>query len=1060
MKEATLQPASGPEDPPSSRPLAGCLRGQVYRYEFDPASGIQRLEMLDGSITATEGTVVDWAFYADGVAAVHPPHAALAVTIDVRFMDGTRLSDDPLVRDRYDFPITAEAQFNARWSMPEQWSANSVSLGPRTGDRGVVEVVLGASSLLGEVTGMVSGFVEVVVRERSPSNSLTGVERVDTRRGTHSGTRFSRGNTIPAVAVPHGFTFITPATDAANPSWPYQPFVHDDARGRRLEAIQFSHQPSPWIGDRGVLQLMPFRDGPVSDREVRRRWIMHGSEVAMPHRWSAELDDGCAVAVTATSHAAAFRVVSADPSAVVGLVVDQLYNHGELRFTAPDRLEGWVPEEPEQGNQPRTFFAGRVLTSVTGHGHLDDASRGTVAGFVAGLGACEVRVAISYLSTEQAWRSLELEAPAEVCWDELSGRAHDEWERVLGRVVVPPLPEAASRHRALADQERRAILAHALYRMHLYPNTSGENAGTAESPQWFFADPMLAAAAHTSGRTGAPVAAGDVVVNNGYWDTYRTVWSALSLLDGPLAARLADGTLEQYRRGGWMTRWSAPGYVDCMVGTSSDQIFADVERWGVPLDAEAAFESGWRNACEPSPHTDRGRNGIRTARFTGFVSRDVTEGMSWSLENAISDASLGRMAGRLFERTDDSRYDAFERYFRNRSLAYRSMFDPRHGFFRGRLADGSFPDEDFDPRMWGGDNVETNAWGMSVTAVHDGAGLAELYGGPVGLRHHLDALFGRPEMADPRFAGTYEMVIHEQREARALRSGQCAISNQPAHHIPYMYAFTDQPWRAGATAHGLAARLFAGGMIGQGFPGDEDNGEMSAWWLWAALGLYPLELGSGELLIGCPLLDDVEVHRAGGARLRIRTDRSRPDARVLTAAHLNGVALRTCWLPIDELQDDAVLELQFAHEDEDPSALGPGVTAGRMYRQDLTGTATGQIVSTPGITAENVFDDGASDDVILAPGQWVGWCFDDPVTVTDATVTVGANASVGSLLWEASVHGQTFAPVSMTHQETLLARRTTPFRFDAPKRWRAVRVLATAPVSLSQVELFALEPTR
>lgn len=93
---------------------------------------------------------------------------------------------------------------------------------------------------------------------------------------------------------------------------------------------------------------------------------------------------------------------------------------------------------------------------------------------------------------------------------------------------------------------------------------------------------------------------GDLVVNNGYWDTYRTVWSALALLDAPLTARPVDGMLEQYRRGGWMTRWSAPGYSDCMVGTSSDQIFADAQRWGVPIDADTAFETGWRNAREPA----------------------------------------------------------------------------------------------------------------------------------------------------------------------------------------------------------------------------------------------------------------------------------------------------------------------------------------------------------------------------------------------------------------------------------------------------------------------------
>ncbi|MEO7587479.1 MAG: GH92 family glycosyl hydrolase [Arachnia sp.] len=1057
MSRVTLQVADGPEDPPSSRPLAGCLGGRVNRYEFDPAVGPVRLDVPGGAVSATADTVVDWAFYADGDAAVHAPYAALAVTIDVRFPDGTRLGDDPDVRDRYDFPLTADEQFAARWSMSEQWNANTVSLAPRDGEVGVVEVVLGASSLIGHGGGPVAGFLEVRVREQVRRDAQSPAERVDTRRGTHAGDRFSRGNTLPLVAVPHGFTFVTPATDASDSSWPYKPFVHDDGGGRRLESVQFSHQPSPWMDDRGILQFMPWSGQPLSDREGRRRWMVGGTEVAAPHRWSAELDGGLSVEVTASSHAAAFRVAAIDDDVAVGFVIDQLENTGQLRFTSPDRFEGWVPEEPDSGNQPRTYFAARVLTPVTAHGHLDDAGRGDVAGFIAGVGAVELRVAISYLSTEQARRSLALEAGDDVSWDELADRARGAWDRLLGRVVVPPLPPQERAHRGLADEERRAILAHALYRMHLYPNTSAENVATAGAPAWRFADVMVPAGHHGPQETGAPVGEGDLVVNNGYWDTYRTVWSALALLDAPLTARLVDGMLEQYRRGGWMTRWSAPGYSDCMVGTSSDQIFADAQRWGVQIDADTAFESGWRNACEPAPHPDRGRKGVGTARFTNFVSRDVREGMSWSLENAISDAGLGRLAGRLAKQTDSPRLDAFARYFGNRSLAYRTLFDHGHGFFRGRLEDGSFPDEDFDPRTWGGDNVETNGWGMSVTAVHDGPGLAALYGGPAGLRTHLDALFAEPETAEARFAGSYGMVIHEQREARAQRSGQCAISNQPAHHIPYMYAFTDQPWRAGATAHALARRLFAGGMIGQGFPGDEDNGEMSAWWLWAAMGLYPVELASGDLLIGCPLLDDVTVHREGGQRLRVRSERSHRDARVLVGARLNGVALDTCWLPIDSLDRDALLELTFAHEDEDVEGLGSRPCAPRHHHTDLTGRGSHAIAAEPAIAAGALADDEGRTEVCLAAGQWVGWRFDEPVPVTDVTVTAASSVGAGSLVWEASADGDTFTIVPTTHDEALLPNRTTPFRLGAMGPWRAVRVRALSPVTLSQVELFALD---
>ncbi|PCE15464.1 alpha-1,2-mannosidase [Microbacterium sp. SZ1] len=1062
-------------DPPSSRPLSGVLAGPVFAFSFDPAAGAQRL-VVPGvdQVEITDDTVLHWAFYADGPDAALAPHAALAVSVDVRLDDGSRLADDPAVRDRYGFAVTAEAQFAARWSMPEQWNADTVSLGPLAGGRGVVEVVLGAESLVG-VDGRpvrVAGYVQVLIEERvAAASDLPPVERVDTRRGTHSGARFSRGNTIPAVARPHGFTFVTPATDAADARWPYRPFVHDDPPGRRLEALQFSHQPSPWIGDRSVLQLMPFSGAPASEHAARRRWIVAGSERARPHEYAVELDDGhggrIRAELTATVHGAAFRVRSDDADERVGFVIDQLTDEGRLDWTDADGFTGWIPEGSEDwGNAPRCYFAGRVIEGAAERGGLDDAGRGRVAGFVAGRGSLEVRVAVSFLSIEQAERSLALELDSSTVFDELCADAAASWNRLLGRVTIPPLPEAEAPYRALADAENRARLAAALYRMHLYPNTAAEDTGSPGSPASVFADVFGQRQPFGDTRTSAPFVEGELVVNNGYWDTYRTEWPALALFDPALAGRLLDGQLAQYRRGGWMARWSAPGYVDSMVGTSSDQIFADAARWGVAFDRREAFESGWRNACEPGPDARRGRKGIARGRFAGHISSAVPEGMSWSIENAVSDAALGRFAAQLASdpqtsTTDAARYRAFARYFANRARSHRSLFDPETRFFRGRDDRGSFSPEPFDPRTWGGDNVETNAWGMSVGAVHDGDGLADLYGGRAGLRQHLDALFAEPETADERFGGAYGTVIHEQREARALRAGMCGISNQPAHHIPYMYAFTDQPWRAGGIAHELAGRLFAGAHIGQGFPGDEDNGEMSAWWLWAALGLYPLELASGVLRIGSPLLDDVRIDRGNGSTLSIRSRRSSPTARVLYEARLNDTALTTAELPVDALvgsgSADVVLDLVFG---EDPERWLGEITEtdAAPWRPDLTASGGAPIASDGVRCPERAFDDGDSagaDGIRLEPGEWIGWRFGEARAVSDVSVTTVAAASSTALMWEAETTSG-WERIDVTAPVEMPADRTTPFTLAGRTVTSALRVRAEAEVTVRQLELFDL----
>ncbi|WP_309104201.1 glycoside hydrolase domain-containing protein [Microbacterium sp.] len=1071
MSTAHLRPADGPLDPPSSRPRAGVLAAPVFSFAFDPASGVQRVDVPGlEHIEIAPATVLHWAFYSDEAEATVAPHAALAVTVDVRFDDGTRLSDDIRVRDRYDFPIGADAQFAAKWTMPEQWNADTVSLAPAAGRTGTVELLLGAAEVAArgsELPPLATGFAQVLVDEHRLMRDAPPVELVDTRRGTHSGPRFSRGNTIPAVAVPHGFTFVTPATDAADSRWPYRPSVHDDLddlAGRRLEALQFSHQPSPWIGDRAVLQLMPFFDRPTSVRADRRRWIVPGTERARPHEYAADLGEGLRVAMTATDHCGAFRVESADADARVGFVIDQLTGGGRLRWSAPERFDGWIPEgSAEWGNAPRGYFAGIVLGADDDHGMLDDDGRGRVAGFVAGRGSLEVRIAISFLSVEQARRSLASEAAPGRSFDALRAEAAASWNRVLGRVTIPPLPDTEAPYRALAHEENRSRIAAALHRIHLYPNSAAENAGTDEAPAWRFADVFVPARPHGEENTGASVAEGTLVVNNGYWDTYRTEWPALALLDPQLTGRLLGGQLEQYRRGGWMARWSAPGYVDSMVGTSSDQIFADAERWGLAFDRDTAFESGWRNACEPGPDPRRGRKGIGRGRFTGYISSDVPEGMSWSIENAVSDAALGRFASLLAAETsgeDAARYRSFARYFANRALSYRSLFDAGTGFFRGRARDGSFAD-DFDPRVWGGDNVETNAWGMSVGAVHDGDGLARLHGGPAALGRHLDALFDEPETADPRFGGAYGTVIHEQREGRAMRAGMCAISNQPAHHIPFMYAFSDRPWRSAAVVHDLARRLFAGAHIGQGFPGDEDNGEMSAWWLWAALGLYPLELASGRLRIGSPLFDDIRVERGDGSSLRIRTLRSEPAAHVLQSARLNGVALGSPELPIDELTGAAELELVFGTATGSSIWGDPGTTGDAVeWCGDLSG-GEGSVIASPSVTeAARLFDDGdplGDEGTLLAADEWAGWSFTRPRRISDVTVTAAAGADSSALHWEALTPEGTWGAVSTTHRSPLPPDRTTAFTLVSAVTTTAIRVRTSAPVVLRQLEFFDLD---
>ena len=368
---------------------------------------------------------------------------------------------------------------------------------------------------------------------------------------------------------------------------------------------------------------------------------------------------------------------------------------------------------------------------------------------------------------------------------------------------------------------------------------------------------------------------GKVYVNNGFWDTYRTTWSAYSLFSPGTAGELVDGFVQQYRDGGWIARWSSPGYANLMTGTSSDVAFADAYVKGVKgFDATDAYDAALKNATVAPPgdpfDSNVGRKGLFQSLFLGWTPSRVSEGLSWALEGNINDFGISNMAARLADRTGDRRYREEAEYFRSRAPDYVHMFDPAVGFFQGRDATGRWksPPDEYDPLEWGHehDYTETNGWGFAFHAPQDGQGLANLYGGRAGLARKLDEFFSTPETAT--HVGSYGGVIHEMIEARDVRMGQWGFSNQVSHHIPYMYDYAGRPAKTAEKVREALRRLYVGSEIGQGYGGDEDNGETSAWYLFSALGFYPLQVGSDRYAIGSPLFRKATVHLGNGPQAR------------------------------------------------------------------------------------------------------------------------------------------------------------------------------------------------
>lgn len=973
-----------------------------------------------------------------------------AVSVDLCFDDGSRLSERGIV-DQHGVLVNPAAQQHSKTLLVDQWNLKRVVLAPVAGRRVVaVEVTVRPEGI--PATGWIDA-VAVAADKRPQPRELT--DWVVTTRGTHSSAGFSCGNTAPLTAVPHGFNFLTPMTDAGSFRWIYSWHQHNDAENRpTLQAVALSHIPSPWMGDRSVFQVCPSAEPgtPPGDPSSRALPFDHADEIPRAHYYSLTTANGIRVEMTPTDHAAVLRFTFRDARGA--LVFDQTDGVGRLSLGAATErglpvITGYVADARPGAASPPMYVYGVLDTAACDVAMLPQPGRADVCGYLrldnAAGGTVELRLATSFVSVEQAARHLQQEAGDGVTFEQVARQAEDQWLDRLGTVQV----EGAS-------PDQLTTLYSNLYRLFLYPNSMTENLGTLTEPRDAYASSFRPPAQpHAADRTGCVVVQGRCSVNHGFWDTYRTCWPALTLLDPERAGGLLDGFVQQFRDGGWTARWSAPGYADCMVGTSTDIVFADAFLSQVPgVDYEAAYNSALRNATVPATDPTVGRKGLRTGLFAGYTATSTPEGLSWTLENAMSDHAISRWSAELARRAGpaDPRRDEFEAnavYFGSRALSYAHMFDSRVGFFQGRDEDGSFRQEphEYDPAVWGYDYVETNGWGMAFSAAHDGAGLAALYGGADALQQKLDAFFASPETAGDRMAGSYGSAIHEMAEARAVRMGMLGLSNQPAHHIPYMYLHTRAPHKTQAVVRECLRRLFVGSEIGQGYLGDEDNGEMSAWYLFGALGFYPLSPGSGEYVLTSPLFPRATVRLPGGKQLTITAAASAPEDVYIQSVTVNGEAWHLSAVPSELIRNGAVLDYVLGPE---PSgwAAGPmqgphsatpeGVAPSPLV--DLTEPCSVRATSSHG-DARVAFDNSSLDSLVLPPGGWVSYAFASAVSVTLYTVTASPDTAPQSWHVEGSTDGAIWSVLDTRANERYTwDRQTRAFLLPAGDRYPCLRL--------------------
>ena len=706
--------------------------------------------------------------------------------------------------------------------------------------------------------------------------------------GTDNSFKLSSGNVYPAITRPWGMNFWTPQTGKNGDGWGYT------YAANKIVGIKETHQPSPWINDYGPFSLMPVTGKPAIDPEERSSWFSHKAERALPYYYRVYLADyDTTVELTPTERAALFRVTY--PKTEQAYLVVDAFEKGSYVKIFPDqrKVVGWSTRN--SGGVPANFknyfvmvfdqpfasarvWKGKELKE--GALELQADHVGALLQFKADAPGARVhvRVASSFISPEQAERNLkELDGRG---FDALCAEGRAAWNAELGRIAV----EGGS-----VDQTR--VFYTCLYRSLLFPRA-------------FFEIDAAGQPVHYSPNSGE-VKPGYYYTDCGFWDTFRSLFPLLNFLRPSVNARMTAGLEACYRESGWLPEWASPGHRNCMVGNNSASIVADAWLSGARggYDIGALYEGVVHGAENAHPTIQSvGRAGAKEYLELGYVPRDIgiNESAARTLEYAYDDWCVWKLAVDL--KRPQAEIDRFARRAQN----YRNLFSAKAGLMSGRNKDGSF-DPAFNPFKWGGDFTEGCSWHYSWAVFHDVQGLIDLMGGREAFVAKLDQVFALPPVFDESY---YHQVIHEIREMQIVNFGQYAHGNQPIQHMIYLYGYAGQPWKTQRWVREVMDRLYT--PAPDGYCGDEDNGQTSAWYVWSALGFYPVCPGSGELVLGAPLFKRATVTFEDGKKLVLRAPDNSDANRYIRRLKVNGKTYDKNFFAVNELKRGATLDFDMS----------------------------------------------------------------------------------------------------------------------------------------------------
>ena len=710
------------------------------------------------------------------------------------------------------------------------------------------------------------------------------VDYVSTLVGTQSKFELSTGNTYPATALPWGMNFWTPQTGKMGDGWAYT-YDADKIRG-----FKQTHQPSPWMNDYGQFAIMPITGGLVFDQDRRASWFSHKAEVAKPYYSKVYLaDHDVTTELAPTERAVMFRFTY--PETKNAYVIVDAFDKGSYVKVIPKenkiigystKNSGGVPENFKnyfviQFDKPFTFvstvFENNILPNET---EAKGNHTGAVIGFATKKGEIvHARVASSFISPEQA--ELNLKELGKNSFDQLVANGREIWNREMSKIEIED-----------DNIDNLRTFYSCLYRSMLFPRS-------------FYEIDAKGQVMHYSPYNGE-VRPGYMFTDTGFWDTFRCLFPFLNLMYPSMNQKMQEGLVNTYKESGFLPEWASPGHRDCMVGNNSASVVADAYIKGLRgYDIETLWEALKHGANAHLRGTASGRLGYESYNQLGYVANNIGIGqnVARTLEYAYNDWAIYTLGKKLGK--PESEIDIYKKH----ALNYKNVYHPERKLMVGKDNKGVF-NPNFDAVDWSGEFCEGNSWHWSFCVFHDPQGLINLMGGKKEFNAMMDSVFVIPGKLGMESRG----MIHEMREMQVMNMGQYAHGNQPIQHMVYLYNYSSEPWKAQYWIREIMNKLYTARP--DGYCGDEDNGQTSAWYVFSALGFYPVCPGTDEYIIGTPLFKSAKLHLENGKTITIKADNNQLDNRYIKEMKVNGKSQTRNFLTHDQLIKGANIQFQMS----------------------------------------------------------------------------------------------------------------------------------------------------